>query len=123
MLRDDALRLLRGRREELHALGVGQLFLYGSVARNEAQLESDVDLLVEPVSHRFLAVPNDVQYYLLEGRVAIVPVRAPSIGAEVNLHVAGSRRFHADLYHRTAKIRAGFVIFKTRMKHPDSLSV
>jgi hypothetical protein len=34
--RDDALRLLRERREQLHALGVGQLFLYGSVARNEA---------------------------------------------------------------------------------------
>jgi len=36
MQRDDALRLLRERREQLHALGVGQLFLYGSVARNEA---------------------------------------------------------------------------------------
>jgi Nucleotidyltransferase domain len=47
MQRDDALRLLRERREQLHALGVGQLFLYGSVARNEAREDSDVDLLVE----------------------------------------------------------------------------
>ena len=50
MQRDDALRLLRERREQLHALGVGQLFLYGSVACNE---DSDVDLLVEPSNQRF----------------------------------------------------------------------
>ncbi len=53
MQRDDALRLLRERREQLRALGVGQLFLYGSVARNEAREDSDVDLLIEPSSQRF----------------------------------------------------------------------
>jgi uncharacterized protein len=51
--RDDAIRLLRDRRQQLHELGVGQLFLYGSVARNEARDDSDVDLLVEPSNHRF----------------------------------------------------------------------
>jgi predicted nucleotidyltransferase len=53
MQRDDAIRLLQERREQLHALGVGQLFLYGSVARNEAREDSDVDLLVEPSNQRF----------------------------------------------------------------------
>ncbi len=53
MERDDALRRLRERREQLNALGVGQLFLYGSVARNEARVDSDVDLLVEPSNQRF----------------------------------------------------------------------
>src|ERR1700737_1904796 len=53
MQRDDALHLLRERREQLHALGVGRLFLYGSVARNEAREDSDVDLLVEPSNQRF----------------------------------------------------------------------
>ena|SRR5215469_393450 len=53
MQRDDALRLLRDRREQLRSLGVGQLFLYGSVARNEARDDSDVDLLVEPSNQRF----------------------------------------------------------------------
>lgn len=53
MQRDDALRLLRERREQLNALGVGQLFLYGSVARNQAREDSDVDLLVEPSNARF----------------------------------------------------------------------
>ena len=36
-----------------NALGVGQLFLYGSVARNQAREDSDVDLLVEPSNQRF----------------------------------------------------------------------
>ncbi len=53
MQRDAALRLLRERREQLSALGVGQLFLYGSVARDEAREDSDVDLLVEPANQRF----------------------------------------------------------------------
>lgn len=53
MQREDALRLLRERREQLNALGVGQLFLYGSAARNQAREDSDVDLLVEPSNPRF----------------------------------------------------------------------
>lgn len=53
MKRDEALRLLRARREQLHALGVGRLFLYGSVARDEAREDSDVDLLVDPSNQRF----------------------------------------------------------------------
>lgn len=53
MQRDDALRLLRERREQLHELGVGRLFLYGSVARDEARDDSDVDLLLEPSNQRF----------------------------------------------------------------------
>jgi uncharacterized protein len=53
MQRDDAIRLLRDRQDQLHELGVGQLFLYGSVARNEAREDSDVDLLVEPSNQRF----------------------------------------------------------------------
>lgn len=53
MNRDDALRLLRECQEQLRALGVGQLFLYGSVARNQAHEESDVDLLMEPANQRF----------------------------------------------------------------------
>jgi predicted nucleotidyltransferase len=43
MQRDDALRLLRGGLAQLQRLGVGQLYLYGSVARNVAREDSDVD--------------------------------------------------------------------------------
>ena len=53
MRRDEALRRLRARREALEGAGVSELFLYGSVARDEADRDSDVDLLVESASPRF----------------------------------------------------------------------
>ena len=53
MRRDDALRKLRQRRDQLEGIGVSQLFLYGSVARDQADANSDVDLLVESASPTF----------------------------------------------------------------------
>ncbi len=47
MRRDEALAILVSHQEELRALGVKSLALFGSVARDEARPESDVDLLVE----------------------------------------------------------------------------
>jgi len=47
MSRDEVQRRLSENREELAALGVRDLFLFGSVARGEARVDSDVDLLVE----------------------------------------------------------------------------
>lgn len=47
MDRESVLRTLRDHRGALQALGVGELYLFGSVARDEQRLDSDVDLLVE----------------------------------------------------------------------------
>lgn len=48
MKRDDALRLLAEHKAELaEEYGVTAIYLYGSVARDEAGPESDVDVLVE----------------------------------------------------------------------------
>ena len=47
MRRDEALAILAAHRQELHAMGVASLSLFGSVARDEAGPDSDVDLLVE----------------------------------------------------------------------------
>ncbi len=47
MQRDEALAILRAHRAELHDHGVRSLALFGSVARDEAGPDSDVDLLVE----------------------------------------------------------------------------
>jgi predicted nucleotidyltransferase len=41
------LTVLRAHREELRRLGVVRLILFGSVVRDEAGPQSDVDLLVE----------------------------------------------------------------------------
>lgn len=47
MKRDETIQILQQHREELGALGVQSLALFGSMARDEATPESDVDLLVE----------------------------------------------------------------------------
>jgi uncharacterized protein len=47
MKRDEVLAILATHREPLQKLGVRSLSLFGSVARDEAGADSDVDLLVE----------------------------------------------------------------------------
>jgi hypothetical protein len=47
MRRDEALRRLAEHREELAAMGAGSLSLFGSVARDDARPDSDVDILIE----------------------------------------------------------------------------
>jgi predicted nucleotidyltransferase len=48
MKRDEVIRILANKRTELsNQFGVETLTLFGSVARNEATSDSDVDLLVE----------------------------------------------------------------------------
>jgi Nucleotidyltransferase domain len=42
-----AIRRLRRHQGELERLGIEQLYVYGSVARGEAQLWSDVDLVAD----------------------------------------------------------------------------
>ncbi len=44
---DEALRIIAQHRAELTALKVKHLYLFGSVARDEARPDSDVDVLVE----------------------------------------------------------------------------
>ena len=55
MRRDDVIRLLHEHKAEIDAFGVKSLSLFGSVARDEAGPESDVDVLVEfdgPLTYR-----------------------------------------------------------------------
>lgn len=47
MKRDDVLRLLMAHKQELDSFGVKYLAIFGSVARDEARPDSDVDILVE----------------------------------------------------------------------------
>jgi uncharacterized protein len=47
MNREEVIAILRKHQEELNNLGVKSLELFGSVARNEARYDSDIDLLVE----------------------------------------------------------------------------
>jgi uncharacterized protein len=47
MRRDDVLAIVKAHQEKLKEMGVKSLDLFGSVARDQATPESDVDFLVE----------------------------------------------------------------------------
>ena len=47
MRRDEALRIVSEHEKEIKGFGVERLALFGSVARDEAGPESDVDILVD----------------------------------------------------------------------------
>jgi hypothetical protein len=47
MKRDEVLAIIAAHREQLQKMGVKSLNLFGSVARDEARPDSDVDFLVE----------------------------------------------------------------------------
>ncbi|MEZ4272985.1 MAG: nucleotidyltransferase family protein [Myxococcota bacterium] len=68
MQRDEALMLLRKAGPTLSLRGVRHLYLFGSVARNEATDSSDIDLLVEfdqPVGiFGFLRIKRDLEEFL-----------------------------------------------------------
>lgn len=64
MKRDEVLSLVAAHREELERLGVKALNLFGSVARDEARLDSDVDFLVEFSIEAGLFDLFRVQHYL-----------------------------------------------------------
>lgn len=50
MTRDEVIARLKSTEGELRALGIGELYLFGSFARDEGSAESDVDLLADPTS-------------------------------------------------------------------------
>lgn len=58
------LALLKNQRVRLTGFGVGSLFLFGSVARDEAGVDSDVDLLVEFVGPPTYRGYMDLKFFL-----------------------------------------------------------
>ena len=47
MIRSETLQTLAGRKDDLTRMGVKSMAVFGSVARDEARPDSDVDILVE----------------------------------------------------------------------------
>jgi len=82
MTRDDVLRILGQRRDQLRQqFGVKSLALFGSVARDEAAGTSDVDLLVE--------FDRPTGYF---GLVRLELFLREILGSEVDLGTPGSLR-------------------------------
>lgn len=81
MRREEALRILSEYREGIKERGVVSLALFGSVARDEATSDSDIDILVEfePEAHVSMFDFLEFQEYLetlLGHRVDLVAKRA-----------------------------------------------
>jgi len=90
--RDEVLGLIRDHRSDIRGFGVESVALFGSAARDEAQLGSDVDVLVEfsePVGlFRFLDLKAYLEALLgcdvdLVTRDALRPQLRPTILREV----------------------------------------
>jgi uncharacterized protein len=62
MKRDEAIAILKQHEQLLNRFGVKSLAIFGSVARNEAKPESDIDILVEfaepPTFDRYMPWSN-----------------------------------------------------------------
>jgi predicted nucleotidyltransferase len=56
MRRSEIIEILKGHRAELAALGVDHLCLFGSVARDEASTDSDVDVVVDTLDGKPLGL-------------------------------------------------------------------
>ena len=75
MRRADALETLHIHHANIRAFGVSSLILFGSVARDEARLDSDVDILVEferPVGYFTLVRLGAYLEQILQHRVDLV---------------------------------------------------
>jgi predicted nucleotidyltransferase len=64
MDREEVLQILRLHQDELKKLGVRSLELFGSVARNQANSDSDVDLLAELLEPMTLVQFISVKQYI-----------------------------------------------------------
>src|SRR5688572_20470997 len=89
LTRDNVINRLQDSESEIRALGVRRLALFGSVGRNEATAESDVDLLVEFLPgqksfDRFNAL-YDLLESVLNSRVELVTTEAlsPYLGPHI----------------------------------------
>ena len=61
--REDVLRRLREHQQTMKTLGVRRLGLFGSIARGEGSIDSDLDFLVELERNSFDAYMN-VKFFL-----------------------------------------------------------
>ena len=63
MRRDEVLACLKAAEPEMRAFSVGTLYLFGSIARDEADEGSDIDLFGEPCTATLCHLKNDMAAY------------------------------------------------------------
>src|SRR5271156_6784869 len=92
MTREQVIAALRDRQADLHRFGVAHLYLFGSVARQQARSDSDVDLFFDTDNPRFSLIELvDVQECVSDilgaetdvmTRASLHPMLRPQIEAE-----------------------------------------
>jgi predicted nucleotidyltransferase len=96
MKRDDVIAALRAHEPELRAAGVVRLLLFGSTARDEARVDSDIDLL---------AAFDDRPLSLIDG-IGIENRIAALLGRPVDLIEEGALRPRARQSANREAVRA-----------------
>lgn len=66
MRREDAINRLQAHRKQIQAFGVKSLALFGSVSRDEARPDSDIDLLVAFEGRPSFDAYMDLKFFLEE---------------------------------------------------------
>jgi predicted nucleotidyltransferase len=82
MDRDDVIAKLRAREADLHQAGVAHLYLFGSVGRGEARLDSDVDLFFDTDNPRF----SLIELVDIQDRVSDILGTATDVMTRASLH-------------------------------------
>jgi len=113
LTREEAIRRLQAVEYEIPRLGVRRLALFGSVLRNEARPDSDVDVLVEftPIAKtfdRFMALA-DLLEDTLEHRVEVVTTESlsPFIGPHILAEATDVLRRRKELGSRFVAVQRG----------------
>jgi predicted nucleotidyltransferase len=89
--RERVLRLLRGHEAALHMLGVSHLWLFGSLARDQAEADSDVDVMI--------ALPRGRKFSLFDQGEIRVEL-SELLGREVDVVIEQDLvpEFHSDVF-------------------------
>lgn len=86
--RDEILQVLQAHRDVLRRLGASSLAVFGSVARDEAQADSDVDILVELAPPITFDRYMDVKFYLEDHlQVSVDLVTCSSLNPQIRPQV------------------------------------
>ena len=83
MQRDEVISKIRAHQDQIRALGAASLYLYGSVVRDEATDESDIDVFVDKLpGHRLTFREYTGIIHLLEDTFG----RTVDVGTRESLH-------------------------------------
>jgi predicted nucleotidyltransferase len=92
MNRDAVIAKLRAREADLHEAGVAQLYLFGSVARQEAWPDSDVDLFFDTDNPRF----SLIELVDVQNRVSEILGVETDVMTRASLHPRLRERIEAE---------------------------